>query len=69
MQAEGAAVLFTLSVQECAAVCIRALTDHRPKARYLVTVPTVVFWYLKRILPTRWLDVLQRASVKGQGKK
>jgi oxidoreductase, short-chain dehydrogenase/reductase family len=32
-------------------------------------VPTVAFWYLKRILPTRWLDALQRASVKGQGKK
>ena len=69
LQAEGAAVPFTLSAQECAAVCIRALTDRRPKARYLVTVPTVAFWYLKRILPTRWLDVLQRASVKGQGKK
>lgn len=69
LQAEGAAVPFTLSAQECAAVCIRALTDRRPKARYLVTVPTVAFWYLKRILPTRWLDALQRASVKGQGKK
>ena len=69
LQAEGAAVPFTLSAQECAAVCIRALADRRPKVRYLVTVPTVAFWYLKRILPTRWLDALQRASVKGQGKK
>ncbi|MDO4878702.1 MAG: SDR family NAD(P)-dependent oxidoreductase [Neisseria sp.] len=68
LQAEGAAAPFTVSAQECAAVCIRALTDRRPKARYPVTVPTVVFWYLKRVLPTRWLDALQRASVKGQGK-
>ncbi|MFC2534253.1 MAG: SDR family NAD(P)-dependent oxidoreductase, partial [Neisseria elongata] len=48
LQAEGEAAPFTVSAQECAAVCIRALTDRRPKARYLVTVPTVAFWYLKR---------------------
>ncbi len=35
---------------------IRALESPSPKARYLVTTPTYVMWYLRRILPTRALD-------------
>ncbi len=35
---------------------IAALEARNPKARYLVTTPTWVMWYLRRILPTRALD-------------
>lgn len=69
LQTEGNAARFTLSADACAAVCVRALTAPRPKARYLVTVPTIVFWYLKRLLPTTWLDVLQRRAVAAEGRK
>lgn len=68
LEAEGSVAPFTLSSPSCAMVCVRALTAKKPKARYLVTVPTIVFWYLKRLLPTTLLDSLQRAAVKDQGK-
>jgi NAD(P)-dependent dehydrogenase (short-subunit alcohol dehydrogenase family) len=35
---------------------LKALTSKNPKAHYYVTVPTYIFGYLKRILPTSWLD-------------
>lgn len=53
---------FTLSAADCAAVCVRAFTDAAPKARYRVTVPTKVFWWLKKILPTAALDALKRRA-------
>ncbi len=65
---EGDAAPFTMSSPDCAAVCVKALLAERPKARYRITLPTQVFWYLKRLLPTRWLDAVQRAAVGGQGK-
>ena len=68
LETEGDAAPFTLSSAACAAVCVQALTAPKPKARYLVTFPTVLFWYLKRLLPTVWLDYMQRNAVKGQGK-
>ena len=65
---EGDAAPFTMSSPDCAAVCVKALLAERPKARYRITLPTQAFWYLKRLLPTRWLDAVQRAAVGGQGK-
>ncbi len=53
---------------DCAAVCVKALLAEHPKARYRITLPTQVFWYLKRLLPTCWLDAVQRAAVGGKGK-
>ena len=42
---------------------IRAVESPRPKARYYVTVPTHVMGALRRVLPTRALDViLDKAS-------
>ncbi len=42
---------------------IHALESPRPKPRYYVTVPTHVMAFLRRVLPTRALDViLDRAS-------
>ena len=68
LKAVGAVAPFTVSSQGCAAVCIRALTAKRPKARYRVTFPTILFWYLKRILPTAGLDYFSRKAVEDQGK-
>jgi NAD(P)-dependent dehydrogenase (short-subunit alcohol dehydrogenase family) len=59
----GAAAPFTLPATAVLDVVKKALAAKRPKARYRVTMPTVVFWYLKRFLPTRWLDrILLSAS-------
>ena len=68
LETEGDAAPFTMTSPDCAAVCVKALLAERPKARYRITLPTQVFWYLKRLLPTRWLDAVQRAAVGGQGK-
>lgn len=37
---------------------IRALDKPDPNPRYRITVPSILFWYLRRFLPTRWLDRL-----------
>ena len=68
LETEGDAAPFTMTSPDCAAVCVKALLAEHPKARYRITLPTQVFWYLKRLLPTRWLDAVQRAAVGGQGK-
>lgn len=43
-------------------VCLVALTATKPRARYQVTFPTKLFWWLRRILPTRWFDFVCRKS-------
>ncbi len=43
-------------------VC-HALESARPKAHYYVTVPTYIFGYLKRLLPSSWLDRVLRKVV------
>ena len=54
---------FTLPESAVVAKLLHALESPRPKARYSVTVPTHVLAFLKRVLPTRWLDaVLHRIS-------
>ena len=47
---------FELGCEATTAKLIRALEDPRPRVRYQVTTPTYIAWYLKRLLPTRWLD-------------
>lgn len=37
---------------------LHALTSTRPKPRYYVTTPTYLMGFLRRILPTRWLDAV-----------
>lgn len=39
---------------------LKALESPRPRARYGVTLPTHVFWWARRLLPTRWLDAVLR---------
>lgn len=63
LKKEGHAAPFTLPGSAVLAKVEQALAAARPAARYRVTTPTHVFWYLKRLLPTRWLDwVLNKAA-------
>jgi len=47
---------FELSCAATTAKLLRALDAPRPRARYFVTTPAYIAWYLRRLLPTRWLD-------------
>ncbi len=58
LQTVGPAVPFTLGPEAVVDKLIHALEARRPRARYYVTVPTYLFGYLKRLLPTRTLDWL-----------
>jgi NAD(P)-dependent dehydrogenase (short-subunit alcohol dehydrogenase family) len=49
---------FELTCDASTAKLIRALEDPRPRPRYFVTTPSHFGWYLRRLLPTRWLDRL-----------
>lgn len=64
----GPAAPFTLPPEAVLARVVHALESRRPRPRYPVTVPAVVFWWLKRVLPVRAMDwLLTRAS--GGGKR
>lgn len=54
----GASSRFTLGPEATTRALLAALEARHPAARYRVTTPTKVFWYLKRLLPSRWLDRL-----------
>lgn len=58
LKKEGHAAPFTLPATAVLAKVERALLAARPAARYRVTFPTHLFWWLKRLLPTRWLDAV-----------
>lgn len=51
---------FTLGPETVYQRVIHALEAKRPQARYYVTFPTYLVGFMKRILPTRWLDKLLR---------
>jgi NAD(P)-dependent dehydrogenase (short-subunit alcohol dehydrogenase family) len=64
----GPVAPFTLGPEAVLEKVMHALESPRPRARYPVTVPSVVFWWLKRVLSTGLMDrVLLRAS--GGGKR
>lgn len=64
----GPAAPFTLSPEAVLEKVVHALESPRPRPRYPVTVPSVLFWWLRRILSVRTMDkVLQLAS--GGGKR
>jgi hypothetical protein len=58
LAAEGAVAPFTLPPEAVLARVVRALEARRPRARYPVTLPAVLFAGLRRLLPARWLDAL-----------
>lgn len=63
----GPAAPFTLPPEAVLTRVIHALESRRPRPRYPVTVPSVLFWWLKRCLPVRAMDwVLTRASGGGR---
>jgi NAD(P)-dependent dehydrogenase (short-subunit alcohol dehydrogenase family) len=55
---EGAVAPFTLPPEAVLAKVVRALEARRPRPRYAVTWPAVLFAGLRRVLPARWLDAL-----------
>lgn len=56
MEKEGPSAPFTLPADAVLKKVLHALESKKPKAHYYVTFPTYLFGYLKRVLPTRWLD-------------
>ena len=52
----GPAAPFTLPAEAVLKPLLHALEHKHPRARYPVTVPTYLFAYLKRLLPTSILD-------------
>ena len=64
----GPVAPFTLPAEAVLERVIHALESRRPRPRYPITVPSVLFWWLKRMLPVRAMDwVLMQAS--GSGKR
>ena len=63
----GPAAPFTLPPEAVLEKVVHALENPFPRPRYPVTVPSVAFWWLKRLLPIRAMDwVLLRASGGGR---
>jgi NAD(P)-dependent dehydrogenase (short-subunit alcohol dehydrogenase family) len=56
LQKPGPATPFTLPATAVAKKVIRAIESEHPHSRYFVTFPTYLFAWLKRLLPTVWLD-------------
>ena len=63
----GPVAPFTLGPEAVLEKVIHALESPHPRARYPITVPSLAFAWLKRVLPTRLLDkVLLSASGAGR---
>lgn len=60
--------LFTLGPNAVLNKVIHALEAKKPKPRYYVTVPTYLFAYLRRLLPTTALDWLLRKASSDENK-
>lgn len=56
LNTKGNANPFTLPPEVCAKAVLQCLNSQRPKARYQVTFPTKLYWWLRRVLPTRCFD-------------
>ncbi len=52
---------FTLEARAVSEVILKILESKNPKPRYLITTPTKVFWYLKKILSVRTMDKILRS--------
>ena len=53
---------FTLKEDAVYLALKKAISSKNPKARYRVTFPTHLFWFLKRVLSTKLLDYLLRKA-------
>jgi len=68
LETVGPSAPFTLGPEAVSKCVIHALQNEHAKIRYRVTVPTILFAYLKRLLPTSWLDTLL-IKAGGDGKR
>jgi len=68
LETVGPSAPFTLGPEAVTKCVVHALQSEQAKIRYRVTVPTKVFAYLKRLLPTLWLDILL-IKAGGDGKR
>lgn len=50
--------LFTLESSAVANVVLKIVQSNKPKPRYYITKATHLLGFLKRVLPTRWLDLI-----------
>ena len=57
---QGKSTRFTLPPEAVCDALLRVLDAKHPAARYRVTVPTHLCWWLKRVLPQRVFDMLLR---------
>ena len=53
---------FTLGSEAVLEVLVKAIEAKSPKFRYPVTFPTKLFGWLKRVLPTLWMDTIARKA-------
>jgi short-subunit dehydrogenase len=68
LETVGPSAPFTLGPEAVTKCVLHVLQNQRPKIRYRVTVPTIVFAFLKRLLPNRILDTLL-IKAGGDGKR
>ena len=54
----GEKIAFTLGAESVAKAFLHAAESGAPKIRYRITVPTILFWWLKRALPVKWMDAI-----------
>jgi NAD(P)-dependent dehydrogenase (short-subunit alcohol dehydrogenase family) len=60
---------FTLSGDAVLKKVVHALESRRPKPRYYVTVPTHALGFLRRVLSTRWLDIVLKGASNGEKRR
>lgn len=48
--------IFTRTAKSVTSQLIHAIESKRPRSKYSVTFPAYLFAFLKRVLPTQWLD-------------
>ncbi len=62
LKTQGPAMRFTLGPEAVYARLIHAIEAKRAKPRYYVTFPTYLMGFLKRLLPSAWLDKILKNS-------
>ena len=60
---------FTLQSDAVLVKVVHALESKRPKPRYYVTVPTYALGLARRVLSTRWLDMVLRSASGGEHRR
>jgi len=58
LNSKEATVPFTLEPIAVSNIVLKIINSSRPRPRYYITNATHILGFLKRILPTRWLDII-----------